>query len=66
MDILELIKKHYPYCVGAMITGSHSELHVADKFSDIDVVIFDPSFSVVSARNVKINQIDIDFTQVPL
>ncbi|MBB5439267.1 hypothetical protein HDC92_002954 [Pedobacter sp. AK017] len=64
-DILNVVNYHYPKCVGVIWTGS-SLNNTVNNQSDIDVVIVDEQFSVISPIVIVIKGKRFDFTQIPL
>lgn len=66
MTIESIIRLHYPYCIGAILSGSYATPKTSNSQSDIDILVFDPSFSVVSTRIINQDKQEFDFTQVPL
>jgi hypothetical protein len=65
-DLLEIIDFYYPNATGALLAGSNLNKERIDHESDIDVVIIDAQFSVVSALGISEKGLRFDFTQVPL
>jgi len=66
MDLKAIVDKNYPNCMGAMVTGSQLRPGYNRFQSDLDLIIFDSFFSVVSTFAVFQEGHKIDFTQVPI
>ncbi|WCT14399.1 nucleotidyltransferase domain-containing protein [Mucilaginibacter jinjuensis] len=64
--ILKVVKQHYPFVTGAILTGSSAKNGEIKAGSDVDVLIIDPTFSVISSFVTRSENVYFDFTQVPL
>lgn len=66
MDLLEIINEHYDSCTGAIVTGSHLKPGFDNLRSDVDIIVFDAIFSVVTTTVIYQQNHKIDITQVPI
>jgi hypothetical protein len=55
----------YPNSKGIMLTGSQLNNDKINEHHDVDIIIFDSQFSVVSPFSLVIDNIRYDFTQFP-
>jgi predicted nucleotidyltransferase len=63
--ILAVINDLYPKCAGAILTGSFLKKTIMHD-SDIDIVLIDAQFSVISPVVITVNGVKFDFTQIPM
>ena len=65
-EILSVCKQQFTLAEIFILTGSQLYRSQPDKLSDIDVVVIDEQFSVVSSRIINSGNFKFDFTMVPL
>ncbi|MDB5148380.1 MAG: hypothetical protein JWQ57_2400 [Mucilaginibacter sp.] len=61
-----IIDHYYPTAAGAILTGSQQYHEHIDPAHDVDIIIIDPRFSVVSSVTLTISGITLDFVHLPL
>ncbi|EHQ25537.1 hypothetical protein [Mucilaginibacter paludis] len=61
-----MIQKLFPMSAGIIFTGSQVNNVELNNLSDVDIIVFNFQFSVVSTVNAVISGISLDITLVPL
>jgi len=65
-EIPEIVQKLFPRSVGIIFTGSQVDSIEVNAITDVDLLVFNFQFSVVSTLSTVINGIPFDITLVPL
>jgi predicted nucleotidyltransferase len=66
MNTFNFIDEDFPQAVGIVVTGSYLIRGHSVKSSDIDILVFDPIFSVVSSKTIFKDEKRFDITFIPL